>query len=162
MGVKMRIRNYRSEDCEMIAKLFYETVHSINLKDYTKAQLNAWAVSDFDLVRWDSKLSNHYSVVVEKDNRIIGFGDVDCNGYFDHLFTHKDYQGMGVATLIADEIEDYTYQNGIYVITTDASITAKPFFEKRGYTVQKDQTVEIRGQLLNNFKMQKSLNNEEG
>lgn len=81
--------------------------------------------------------SNNYSVIVEKNNIIIGFGDVDCKGYFDHLFTHKDYQGIGVATLISDRIENYTYQNGIHIITTDASITAKPFFEKRGYIVQK-------------------------
>ncbi len=153
----MNIREYRPEDCEMIANLFYETIHSVNSKDYTEIQLNAWASRDFDLVKWNNRLSNNYSVIVEKNNIIIGFGDVDCKGYFDHLFTHKDYQGIGVATLISDRIENYTYQNGIHIITTDASITAKPFFEKRGYIIQKNQIVEKRGQLLKNFKMQKLL-----
>lgn len=153
----MNIREYRPEYCEMIANLFYETIHSVNSKDYTEIQLNAWASRDFDLVKWNNRLSNNYSVIVEKNNIIIGFGDVDCKGYFDHLFTHKDYQGIGVATLISDSIENYTYQNGIHIITTDASITAKPFFEKRGYIVQKNQIVEKRGQLLKNFKMQKLL-----
>jgi len=148
----MNIREYRPEDCEMIANLFYETINSVNSKDYTEIQLNAWASRDFDLVKWNNRLSNNYSVIVEKNNIIIGFGDVDCKGYFDHLFTHKDYQGIGVATLISDRIENYTYQNGIHIITTDASITAKPFFEKRGYIVQKNQIVEKRGQLLKNLK----------
>ena len=38
-------------------------------------------------------------------------------------------------------------------ITTHASITAKPFFEKRGYKVINEQTVELRGQLFTNFLM---------
>ena len=94
---------------------------------------------------------------MEKDNVIVGFGVVDNTGYFDLLYTHKDFQGIGVATLIADKIEDYVYCNGIQMIRTDASITAKPFFEKRSYIVQKAQTVETRGQLFINFKMQKML-----
>lgn len=85
----MNIREYRPEDCEMIANLFYETIHSVNSKDYTEIQLNAWASRDFDLVKWNNRLSNNYSVIVEKNNIIIGFGDVDCKGYFDHLLLIK-------------------------------------------------------------------------
>ncbi len=155
----MNIREYRPEDCEMIANLFYETIHSVNSKDYTEIQLNAWASRDFDLVKWNNRLSNNYSVIVEKNNIIIGFGDVDCKGYFDHLFTHKDYQGIGVATLISDRIENYTYQNGIHIITTDASITAKPFFEKKeAILFKKNQIVEKKRSVIKkNFKMQKLL-----
>jgi len=153
----MKVREYSSEDCEKIVKLFYDTVHSVNAADYTEIQLNAWAPENIDLVKWDNKLSNNYSVVAEENNIIIGFGDIDITGYFDHLYIHKDYQRMGVATLIADIIEDYICDKGIKTITTDASITAKPFFEKRGYIVRKAQIVETRGQFLNNFKMQKTF-----
>ena len=153
----MKLREYHSEDCKEIVKLFYDTVHSVNSIDYTESQINAWASKDIDLLKWDNKLSNNYSVVADKDNIIVGFGDVDSTGYFDHLYVNKDYQRIGIATLIADEIEGYVYRHGIKIITTDASITAKPFFEKRKYIVQKAQIVDVRGQLLNNFKMQKIL-----
>ena len=155
--IEVNIREYRTEDCKTIVELFYETVHSVNAKDYTEAQLDAWAIRNPDLAAWNTKLSKHYSVVAEKDTVIVGFGDVDNTGYFDHLFTHKDYQGIGIATLIADKIENYVCQRGNHIMTTDASITAKPFFEKRGYIVQKTQIVEIRGQLFNNFEMLKIL-----
>ena len=156
----MNIRNYRSEDCQMILKLFYDTVHSVNSKDYNERQIEAWAPKDLDLAKWDSRLSNNYSVsvVVEKDNIIVGFGALDNTGYFDLLYTHKDFQGIGVATLITDHIEDYAYDNDIQIITAAASVTAKPFFEKRGYVILTAQTVDTRGQQLTNFKMQKMLN----
>ena len=52
----MNIREYRPEYCEMIANLFYETIHSVNSKDYTEIQLNACASRDFDLVKWSNRL----------------------------------------------------------------------------------------------------------
>jgi len=153
----MIIRNYNHKDCEKIAELFYNTIHSVNATDYTATQLNAWAPKDMDLSEWDNKLSNNYSVIVEKDDMIIGFGVAENTGYFDFLYIHKDYQGIGVATLIADDIEEYVYRKGVQFITTAASITAKSFFEKRGYLVLQEQNVECRGQYFINFKMKKKL-----
>jgi putative acetyltransferase len=30
----MELREYKSTDCEQMAQLFYNTVHSVNVKDY--------------------------------------------------------------------------------------------------------------------------------
>jgi putative acetyltransferase len=151
------VRLYKSEDCKEIVTLFYDAVHTVNLKDYTSAQLDAWALEEIDTDIWDKSLSNNYTVVVETNGLIIVFGDLDDTGYFDRLFVHKDFQGQGVATIIANELEKYAQQNGITVVTTEASITAKPFFEKRGYRVIKKQSVECKGQTLTNFVMEKRL-----
>lgn len=153
----MNVRMYRSEDCKEIVELFYNTVHSINAKDYNEAQLDAWAPKDIDISKWDKSLLEHYSIVIEDNNIIIGFGDLDINGYFDRLYVHKDYQGAYVATIIVKEIEKYAQENKIKVITTHSSITAKPFFEKQGYKVIKEQVVERKGQILKNFIMEKTL-----
>ncbi len=144
---KMNTRIYRSEDCKEIIELFYNTVHSVNAKDYNEAQLDAWAPKDMDISERDKSLSEHYSVVIEEDNIIIGFGDLDINGYLDRLFVHKDYQGLGIATIIVNEIEKYAQENNVEVITTHSPITAKPFFEKQGYKAVKEQVVERKGQI---------------
>lgn len=153
----MIVRKYNSKDCKGIVDLFHDTVHAVNSKDYAEIQLNAWAPEDMDLLDWDSKLTNNYSIVAEKDGLIIGFGVADNTGYFDRLYTHKDYQGIGVATLIANDIEKYIQNFGIQTVMTAASITAKPFFEKRGYIVLEEQFVECRGEYFINFKMRKDF-----
>ncbi len=155
--MKINIRIYRSEDCKEIIELFYNTVHSVNTKDYNQDQLDVWAPKDIDISQWDKSLSEHYSVVIEEDKVIIGFGDLDTKGYLDRLFIHKDYQGVGIATMIVNEIEKYAKENKIEIITTHSSITAKSFFEKQGYKVVKEQLVERKGQYLTNFIMEKSL-----
>lgn len=42
------IREYRNSDTEMIMNLFYNTVHEININDYTQEQVNAWASESMD------------------------------------------------------------------------------------------------------------------
>ena len=154
---KVKLRKYGADDYEKIIRLFYDTVHSVCTNDYTDLQLNAWAPSEKSFYKLEDRLSTNYAVVVEKDDSIVGFGSINGKDYFDCLYTHRDCQGIGVATLIADNIEKYLYNQGVQVITTDASITAKPFFEKRGYVVQNEQKIERRGQLFVTIKMKKTL-----
>ncbi len=147
----MIIRAYKSSDCEELAELFYNTVHTVNAKDYTKDQLDAWATGTVDLEKWGQSFKEHFSLVVVDNEIIIGFGDIDRSGYLDRLFVHSDYQRKGVATAICNQLEQEVQGS----IVTHASITARPFFEKRGYKVVKEQQVERQGILLTNFVMEK-------
>lgn len=150
----MIIRKYIPTDCEQMAKLFYQTVHTINAKDYTKEQLDVWATGKVDLQEWNRSFSEHYTVVAVKNDVIVGFGDIDRAGYLDRLYVHKDYQNQGIATAICDKLE---HSSDFDRIKTHASITAKPFFEKRGYIVLKEQQVERQGIFLTNYVMIKEL-----
>lgn len=64
-----------------------------------------------------------------------GFGDIDETVYLDRLFVHKDYQKHGIVTSLCDELEK---QVTGHRITVHATITAKPFFEKRGISFYKN------------------------
>ena len=133
--------------------LFYETVHVINRQDYTKEQVEAWAPKVMDLKTWDASLMNSFAFIVEIGDVIVGFGDIDETGYLDRLYVHKDYQGLGIGTRLTEILENYASLNQFQKITTHASITARPFFEKRGYRVLKEQQVNCRGVWMTNFVM---------
>lgn len=145
----MFIREYQSSDCKELTKLFYNTVHTVNAKDYTEEQLDTWATGQVDLNKWAQSLREHYSIVAVENEMLVGFGDIDESGYLDHLFVHADYQGKGIGTMICNRLEQAVSGN----IITHASITARPFFEKRGYRVVKEQQVERQGVFLTNFEM---------
>ena len=148
----MKLRSYAEADCLELARLFYDTVHAVNVKDYDQEQLNAWATGEVDLESWNRSFLAHHTVVAEQDGIIVGFGDMDETEYLDRLYVHKDYQHMGVATAICDELERNSTATEFI---THASITARLFFEKRGYVVIKEQQVERRGVRLKNFVMRK-------
>lgn len=148
----MQLREYRTSDCEQLAELFYQTVHSVNARDYTAAQLNAWATGLVDLQKWNRSFLQNKTVVAVENEKIVGFGDMDETGYLDMLYVHKDNQGRGIASAICDKLEQFA--NGKR-ITTHASITAKPFFLHRGYRVVKEQEVTRCGIALTNYVMEK-------
>ncbi|QDW72974.1 GNAT family N-acetyltransferase [Lachnospiraceae bacterium KGMB03038] len=156
----MILRAYRPSDCEEAAKLFYETVHAVNARDYTKEQLNAWASENIDLRKWDQSFQDHYSLVavetrMAEEGKILGFGDMDETGYLDRLYVHKDHQRQGIAAMLCDRLEAYAWKKGAGSVITHASVTAKPFFEKRGYRVVREQQVSRQGILLTNYVMEK-------
>ncbi len=148
----MEIRKYLQSDCRELTELFYNTVHTVNAKNYTEEQLNVWASGEVDLEKWNQSLQEHFSIVAVENGTIVGFGDIDDTGYLDRLFVHTDYQKKGIATAICNQLEQSVQGN----IITHASITARPFFEKRGYTVVKEQQVERQGIFLTNYVMIKS------
>ena len=146
----MKIRRYKNEDCGIVSKLFYETVHSVNVNDYTAEQLSVWANNADSLKSKRNDLLKQRTLIAEVNRVIVGFGSIDKSGCLDLLFTHKDYQRQGIATALCNELE-----KGFSVINTFSSVTAKAFFEKRGYAVIKSQQVDRLGIKLKNFIMQK-------
>lgn len=149
---QIMIRKYVPSDSRTLARLFYDTVHTVNARDYTKDQLDAWASGTVDLEMWNRTFLEHSTLVAVADDKVVGFGDMDQDGYLDRLYVHRDYQGRGIAAAICDRLEKEAVSDGF---STHASITARPFFEKRGYRVIRKQTVIRHGIGLINFVMEK-------
>ena len=146
----MQIRRYDPADLDEVAKLFYNTVHTVNAADYTPTQLDAWAPKAMDTSKWAVSLARNSAFVAVEDG-IIGFGDITADGYLDRLYVRADSIGKGVGKALCRRLESAVGGD----ITTHASITARPFFEKMGYFVVKKQQVERSGVLLTNFIMKK-------
>lgn len=151
------LRPYQPGDGPLLAALFYETVHTVNARDYTPAQLQAWAPSPEapDPEAWDRSFQGRCALVAEAGGQIAGFGDLDPEtGYLDRLYVHKDHQGQGVASALCAALEAAARTDRIH---TYASLTARPFFLRRSYRILQENQVERRGVLLTNFLMEKNL-----
>ena len=159
----MEIRLYRPEDLTEMLKLFCNTVHTVNAKDYTPQQQDAWAPDSVveyheTRARWDRTLCEHLSLVAWQDGQIAGFADLDVKeGYLDRMYVGEAFVRQGIATALEQRLEQAAREAGCSKMTSDVSITARPFFEKRGYRVVRRQEVERKGVILVNFKMEKEL-----
>ena len=149
----MVLRPYRSDDCPALAKLFYETVHTVCKPNYSPEQLDAWASGQVDLEAWDRSFLTHTTLVAEADGRIVGFGDMDESGYLDRLYVHVCFQRRGVGSALVGALEAAVPRQRY---TVHASRTALPFFLSRGYRIVQRREVTRRGVVLENFAMEKT------
>lgn len=138
-------------------QLLYDTVHNVNIKDYSPEQVDVWAPKEPEVEKWAGFFENNICYVAEIGDKIVGFGDMTEGGYLNTLYTHKDYQRKGVGSGLLKVFEKEARELGLNEITTEASITAKPFFEKQGFVCVKKQNKEYKGMFFVNFLMKKSL-----
>ena len=137
--------------------LFYNTVHQINIRDYSKEQVDAWAPKDMDYQRWKDALFRKITYVADDNGKIVGFGELEDDGHIDRFYCHKDFQRKGVGTMILEAIQSKARSLGLKSLFTEASITARPFFEAKGFKVVTCQEVEHRKMKFRNYAMSKFL-----
>jgi putative acetyltransferase len=151
------IRYYEAGDALQIARLFYETVRSVNRVDYSREQVQAWAPEVPDPEAWHARMADRRTLVAEDGGEVVGFVELEEDGHLDMLYVRKDAVGRGVGSLLYRAIEREAREQGIGLIFTEASVTARPFFERCGFRVVREQTVARRGVDLTNFAMEKPL-----
>lgn len=88
------------------------------------------------------------------DNKIVGFTEFEPNGHIDCFYVHHEYQGFGIGSSLMNEIFKKANDLNLKRVFAEVSITAKPFFEAKGFKVVKQQNVAIRGVKLTNFIME--------
>lgn len=144
-------------DVAALIELFRTTVRSVNLADYTEEQVRAWAPDTIDEAAWTDRMAANTCYVADIHGTLAGFTEITGTGHVEMLFVAKDLQRRGVATALLAHVENEARAHGLAQLTTDASLTARPVFEKRGYNVVRRQEVSRGGQTLVNFRMEKPL-----
>ncbi|MDR2915143.1 MAG: GNAT family N-acetyltransferase [Tannerella sp.] len=153
------IRQATVFDIPELKELYQNTVLTVNQKDYSAEEVEDWASCGDDLSHLQESFDEQHYIVAENDKReIVGIVSVNDTGYMHTLFVHKDFQHQGIATLLYQAIEKYVEEKGVTKITSEVSITARPFFEKQGFVVDEEQKRKVNKLCLANYKMSKKIN----
>ena len=153
----MVVRQYRSADLPAIVTLFGRSVREVASRDYTLEQTTAWAPESPDVEGWAKRLSNQSVFVCEHRRKIVGFTSVEDDGHLDLLYVHPDAQRRGVATALWARVLEWANARSLANVFTEASVTAKPFFEHCGFRVVASQIVQVRGVDTPDFRMEHAL-----
>jgi putative acetyltransferase len=155
----VEVRDATVGDASAVADLYYNTILNVNVGDYTEGQVNAWAGPAPIPEMWDRRIAEDSSArkmfVATTEDRVVGFVELEGDGHVDTLYVHHEYQGRGIASALLDRVEAEARRLGLSRLYTEASITAKPFFQARGFSMVRPQVVEVRGHTFRNFVMDK-------
>ena len=116
--------------------------------------MRAWAPEIPDPAAWHERMAGRHTLVADESGEVVGFAELE-DGHLDMLYCRADAVGRGVGSLLYAAVEERA--RGLGRISTEASITARPFFGRRGFAVLRRNTVWREGTALTNFSMQKAL-----
>jgi putative acetyltransferase len=153
---ELSVRPYQPADLHAVIGIFLGAVREVAARDYSPAQIEAWARVDRDT--WAVRRLSRPTWIAVIGQSPAGFTDLEPDGHLDMMFVHPAYQRIGVATALLQRVEAAARGQNLPRIFTDASITARPFFQSRGFQIVTQQVVNLRGQELTNFRMEKSVN----
>jgi putative acetyltransferase len=155
MSGMVTLRPYRLGDAPALLELFRDTIRRVNARDYNPDQIRAWASDDIDPVRWAERFAGRFVAVAERDGSLAGFAELESDGHVDRFYVAADCQGRGAGRAMLGALVAEARRLGLGRMFTEASITAKPFFESQGFVVLTPQVVTLRGQEFVNYRMER-------
>jgi putative acetyltransferase len=151
------LRDYHAQDLQALVELLSASVHQLSAADYDQTQRQAWAPEAADLQAWQARLAGLQVRVAQDRDRLAGFIGFTADGHIELLFSSPRYARQGVATALYRDAEASLQRLGLGSTFTEASLTARPFFARQGFSVEQAQTV-VRGAVtLQRFAMRKPL-----
>ena len=151
------IRQAKDDDFDAIGRLFFETIRSVNLRDYTPEQAAAWAPAVWNGEEWRKRLQGQVVLVAAEGPMVVGFVSIEPNGHVDFLYVHKDRQRRGIGSALLGRVVDAAFARGVSAVFTESSITAKPLFEKMGFEVVEPEDVVRSGVSFHRYVMRLDL-----
>lgn len=153
----MKVRSYTDADLEAVAAVFTSSVHVLAAAAYDETQRAAWAPQPPDLYYWRKRLRLLRTLVAVQGAEVAGFVSYEPNGHIALLYVAPSYARRGVASLLYGHAENALLSTGVAEFFTEASLVAKPAFERFGFVVTEEQEVSLGGSSFRRYAMRKQL-----
>ena len=151
------LREFRPGDAPALRAVFESAVRGVAIRDYTPEQVDAWAPRMHDAADWAEHMQDLAPFVAQREGEIVGYADLQPDGYVDHFFVSAAAGGQGVGGALMRRLLARADELGLPELTSNVSLTAQPFFAHYGFEIVEHRVVDIGGVALRNAAMRKTL-----
>jgi putative acetyltransferase len=153
MGGPVHIRRYESGEEGSLFDIYFTAIHLVAIRDYSTEQIRAWAPRELDAALWKNKMREINPFVAERNGELVGYADLQSNGYIDHFFVSGRHPRVGIGTLLMNKILEEGASLDVSLLTSHVSRNAQPFFAKFGFVVVEQRNPVVRGVVVPNARM---------
>lgn len=153
----IELRQFRPGDEPALRAVYQSAIHDVAIRDYTQAQVDAWAPPGFDPDLWARRMQGIAPFVVERDGQIVAYADVQPSGYIDHFFVSAAANGQGIGRRLMERIHERAQKLGLTELTSEVSRTAQPFYKHFGFEIVDLHVKDVRGVGIEYAAMRKVL-----
>lgn len=149
------IQIFQHGDHVAVAEIFTAAVHEIASRVYSPEQCLAWSAREVNYEHWRKRceLKRPFLGIVEGE--IAGFLELDPDGHIDCAYVNPKFQRRGVVSGLVEHAVATCFGLNIARVYVEASICARPMFEKAGFETMSEFFVSVRDIRLLNYRMEK-------
>ncbi|MGD2082193.1 MAG: GNAT family N-acetyltransferase [Chromatiales bacterium] len=155
--MEVRVRGARASDAPAVSRLYYETVHRVNSRDYRPDQIAAWAPRVHPAEFWVRRWRRYRVLVAEVGGQVAGFAELGDEGHIACFYVHHAWQGRGVGSALMGRLVSESRRRGTAQLLADASLTAAPFFHRMGFRILRRQAPIYRNRRFKQYLMRRRL-----
>ncbi|WP_042338127.1 GNAT family N-acetyltransferase [Paraburkholderia ferrariae] len=144
-------------DAAPLAALFRAAVIALAAPHYDAAQRAAWASGADDLAAFDARLARGTTLVADCAGASVAFGQLFPADHVEMLYVAPAWVRHGLASALLARLEACARGEGASVLRTEASVLARPVFERAGFSLVAMEVVGRGGVSLPRFQMAKPL-----
>jgi ribosomal protein S18 acetylase RimI-like enzyme len=158
------IREFQAGDHVAIAEIFVRAVHEIASRDYSVEQCLAWSDTEPNPEHWRGRceVKRPFVYVDDASGEIAGFLELEEDGHIDCAYIHPKFQRRGLMSRLVTYAVQRCAERGLQRVYVEASLCAKPMFEKLGFRTVSERAASVKGVALINFQMERKLPDNAG
>ncbi len=152
------LRPFKQTDAGALPVIYREAVRTLGAEHYDAAEIAAWltlAPTSEDYAR--RAFGSHTIWVAEIGGHPIAYADLEPDGHIDHLYCVPMAAGRGIAAALVLTLEAIAHDRGIDTLHVEASETARPLFERLGWTTVQRRDLRRGDVLVQNYAMRRDL-----
>lgn len=157
ISVKVRIEDFSSQYVPELRIVFFTSIHFNASGHYSEEQLNAWAPKEFDNELWESRIEKLRPFLAFIEDLLVGYADVQNDGYIDHFFVRGGFAGAGIGTALMVKILEVAREKRLDRLYSEVSLAAQRMFERNGFQIVQRQKVVKQGIELENAIMERII-----
>jgi putative acetyltransferase len=153
------IRPFVPQDAAALAALFHASVRELGPRFYTTAQVAAWSPAPPDPARMASLAADGrlLLIAVDSDDAPLAYGNLEPDGHIDHLYAAPRAAGTGAAGAVLAALIAAAQAWGLARLHVEASEGAVGLFARHGFVRDHRRDLEIRGVVLHNYAMSRTV-----
>ncbi|MCV2371141.1 GNAT family N-acetyltransferase [Roseateles oligotrophus] len=153
----INVRDFQAGDEAATFPVFFSAIHEVASAHYSPELIEAWAPHDTDPQRWAQRIQGIKPFIAMRGGEMVGYADLQDNGYIDHFFVSARAQRIGVASALMRRILQSAAERGILLLYSDVSLSAQGLYQRFGFVIKEQQTFLFRGLEMSNARMELRL-----
>ena len=153
----MNLRQITIEDQLELKKVYFDSIQSLDEKIYSQEQKRAWSSQAWNNPNFDKSITKGKGWLLSKQEMIIAFATRYPTNRIALLYCQSKFQRKGFGSKLLRKLEDEAKKEGLYSLSTEASLISYPLFLKNQWEIIRKEKVIINNIFFKRYKMTKII-----